>query len=260
MLNKVDLNSDLGESFGNYTIGNDDKIIPLVSSTNVACGFHAADPVVMADTIIKVKAAKVAIGAHPGVPDLMGFGRRNMSLTFMEAKSYVQYQVSALMGMAKAGGLSLQHVKPHGALYNMAATDYTLSLAICQAVRELDENLIILGLSGSELVRAASDLKMKVACEVFADRGYEEDGTLVRRSKDGAFIHDEKEAVARVVRMVKAGKVAAITGKDINIKADSICVHGDGEKALLFVEKIRAGLAEVGIKIAPLSEIVELGN
>lgn len=257
MLNSVDLNSDLGESYGSYTIGNDDKIIPLVSSTNVACGFHAADPVVMAETIEKVKVAKVAIGAHPGLPDLMGFGRRNMSLSSPEAKAYVGYQVAALMGMAKAQGLNLQHVKPHGALYNMAATDYQLALAICQAVKELDENLIILGLSGSEMVRAALDLEMKVACEVFADRGYEEDGTLVSRNKDGAFIHDENAAVARVVRMVKEGKVKAVTGKDINIQADSICVHGDGEKALLFVEKIRAGLAEVGIRIAPLKEVIQ---
>ena len=253
----VDLNSDLGESFGSYTIGNDDKIIPLVSSTNVACGFYAADPVVMSDTIAKVGEAKVTIGAHPGFPDLMGFGRRNMSLTTEEAKAYVQYQVAALMGMAKAQGLSLQHVKPHGALYNMAAVDYELSRAICQAVKELDENLIILGLSGSEMIRAAKDLGMKVACEVFADRGYEEDGTLVSRKKEGAFIHDEVEAVARVVRMVKEGKVTAASGKDIDIQADSICVHGDGEKALLFVEKIRAGLADEGIRVAPLSEIIK---
>jgi len=256
MHHKVDLNSDLGESFGSYTIGNDELIIPLVTSTNVACGFHAADPIVMSKTIACVKEAGVSIGAHPGFPDLMGFGRRNMMLTPQEAKAYVQYQVSALMGMANAQGLRLQHVKPHGALYNMAATDYQLSLAICKAVKELDENMIILGLSGSQMIKAAQDLSMKVAQEVFADRGYEEDGTLVNRNKAGAFIHDETEAVDRVVRMVKTGKVTAVTGKDIDITADSICVHGDGEKALLFVEKIRKGLVEAEIEIVSLNEMI----
>lgn len=251
MTYKVDLNSDLGESFGSYTIGQDELIIPLVTSTNVACGFHAADPVVMSETISRVKAAKVAIGAHPGFPDLMGFGRRNMQLSLQEAKTCVQYQVAALMGMAKAKGLTLQHVKPHGALYNMAATDYNLAYAICEGVKELDDNLIILGLSGSQLIKAAKDLNLKVAQEVFADRAYEEDGTLVARNKPGAFIHDEVEAVARVKRMVKEGKVAAITGKDITIEAHSICVHGDGEKALQFVKKIRSDLIAAGIEIRP---------
>jgi len=255
---KVDLNSDLGESFGSYTIGNDEQIIPLVSSTNVACGFHAADPVVMQQTIRRVKQAGIAIGAHPGFPDLMGFGRRNMSLSKEETKAYVQYQIAALIGMAQAQGLVMQHVKPHGALYNMAAVDYELATAICEAVKEIDKNLIILGLSGSQLITTAKDLGLKVAQEVFADRGYEEDGTLVARNKPGAFIHDETEAVARVVRMVKTGKVTARTGKDITIKADSICVHGDGEKSLLFVEKIRTGLATAEIEIVPLSNIISV--
>lgn len=256
MSNKVDLNSDLGESFGSYTIGQDEKIIPLVSSANVACGFHAADPVVMTKTIERVKESGIAIGAHPGFPDLMGFGRRNMNLTPKEAKAYVGYQVAALMGMAKAKGLTLQHVKPHGALYNMAAVDYQLSYAICEAIKELDEDLIVLGLSGSQMIQAAKDLGMRVAGEVFADRGYEDDGTLVSRNKEGAFIHDENEAVERVIRMVKEGKVTTATGKDILIQADSICVHGDGEKALLFVEKIRVGLEASGIDIVPIKEVL----
>jgi len=256
MQNKVDLNSDLGESFGNYQMGQDAFIIPLISSTNVACGFHAADPVVMTKTIAHVKKANIAIGAHPGFPDLMGFGRRNMNLTFEEAKAYVQYQVAALMGMAKAQGLTLAHVKPHGALYNMAAVDDELARAICEGVKELDDELIILGPSGSAINRVALDLGLKVASEVFADRAYEEDGTLVNRNKAGAFIHDENEAVLRVIRMIKEQKVKTITGKDISIQADSICVHGDGEKALLFVEKIRAGLKVAGIEIAPLAEVI----
>lgn len=254
---KVDLNSDLGESFGNYTIGMDDKIIPLISSANVACGYHASDPVVMMRTAAAMKAAGGEIGAHPGFPDLMGFGRRNMVVTLEEAKAYTLYQLGALGGICQAQGIRLQHVKPHGAFYNMAAKDYALSKAICEAVAEYDKDLIMLGLSGSETIRAAKDCGLRVAQEVFADRGYEEDGSLVNRKKDGAFIHDENEAIDRVIRMVKEGKVTAVSGKDISIQADSVCVHGDGEKALLFVEKIREALQGAEIKICSLREIVE---
>ena len=250
---RVDLNSDLGESFGAYTIGMDEKIIPLVSSANVACGFHASDPLVMMDTISQIKTAGGRIGAHPGFPDLMGFGRRNMTLTLDEAYAYTLYQISALAGMCQVQGIKLQHVKAHGALYNMAAVDYNLSKAICKATADFDKKLIILALSGSETVKAAKDCGLKVAQEVFADRGYEEDGTLVNRKKEGAFIHDEDIAIKRVIRMIKDCCVEAVTGKDIPIQADSICVHGDGEKALLFVEKIRAGLRAEGIEICPLA-------
>lgn len=252
---KVDLNSDLGESFGRYTLGMDERIIPLVSSANVACGYHASDPVVMMETIRRVKEAGGALGAHPGFPDLMGFGRRNMVLSFAEAKAYTLYQISALAGMCKTQGLRLQHVKPHGAFYNMAARDYNLARAICEAVAEFDREIIILGLSGSKMIHAAQDCGLEVAQEVFADRGYEEDGSLVDRRKEGAFIRDEQEAIGRVVRMVKEGRVRAVNGKDISIQADSVCVHGDGEKALLFVEKIRAALKEEGIEICPLKVI-----
>ena len=229
---KVDLNSDLGESFGRYTIGNDDKIIPLISSANIACGFHASDPVVMTTAIEQTKEAGIQIGAHPGFPDLMGFGRRNLAVSPAEAKAYT-----------------------HGALYNMAAKDYELSKAICEAIKSYDPEIIVMGLSGSEMIRAAKDLGLKAASEVFADRAYEEDGTLVNRRKEGAVIKDENEAIARVIRMVKEQKVTTITGKDISIQADSVCVHGDGEKALLFVEKIRKAMAEEGITISPLKDI-----
>ena len=249
---QIDLNSDLGESFGRYTIGNDDKIIPLITSANVACGYHASDPVVMMETIQRAKEAGIAVGAHPGLPDLMGFGRRSMAISNEEAKAYTLYQISALGGMCKAAGVKLQHVKLHGALYNMAAKDYELSKAICEAIYEYDKDLIVMGLSGSEMIKAANDCGLKAASEVFADRAYEEDGTLVNRRKAGAMIEDEDEAIKRVVRMVKEGKVTSITGKDIDIKADSICVHGDGEKALLFVEKIRKALAEEEIEIRHL--------
>ena len=252
---KVDLNSDLGESFGRYTIGSDDRIIPLITSANIACGFHASDPVVMMKTVNMVKGAGTGAGAHPGYPDLMGFGRRNMNVSHEEAKAYTLYQISALGGMCKAAGVKLSHVKPHGAMYNMAGKDYGLSKAICEAIKEYDPSLIVMGLAGSQMVKAARDMGLKTAEEVFADRAYEEDGSLVARSKPGAMIEDEDEAIARVIRMVKEGKVQAITGKDIDIKADSVCVHGDGEKALLFVEKIRKALTDEGIEICPLEEV-----
>lgn len=252
---KVDLNSDLGESFGRYTIGSDDRIIPLITSANIACGFHASDPVVMMKTVNMVKEAGTGAGAHPGYPDLMGFGRRNMNVSHEEAKAYTLYQISALGGMCKAAGVKLSHVKPHGAMYNMAGKDYELSKAICEAIKEYDPSLIVMGLAGSQMVKAARDMGLKTAEEVFADRAYEEDGSLVARSKPGAMIEDEDEAIARVIRMVKEGKVQAITGKDIDIKADSVCVHGDGEKALLFVEKIRKALTDEGIEICPLEEV-----
>jgi UPF0271 protein len=253
---RVDLNSDLGESFGRYTLGMDERIIPLITSANVACGYHASDPVVMDKTIQLAKKAGIGVGAHPGFPDLMGFGRRNMNVTPAEAKAYTLYQLGALDGFCKAQGVTMQHVKPHGALYNMAAKDYELSKAICEAIASYNKNLIVLALCGGQLLRAAKDLGLRAASEVFADRGYEEDGTLVDRRKEGAMITDEDAAIARVVRMVKEGKVTAVTGKDIAIQADSVCVHGDGEKALAFVEKIRQALEQEGVEVCPLEKIV----
>ena len=179
----VDLNCDLGESFGRYTLGMDDKVIPLITSANVACGYHASDPVVMSKTIKMAKEANIRVGAHPGFPDLMGFGRRNMNVTPDEAKAYTMYQLGALDAFCRANGVKMQHVKPHGAMYNMAAKDYKLATAICEAIKEFDDSLIVLALSGGELVRAAKDMGLRVALEVFADRAYEEDGTLVDRRK-----------------------------------------------------------------------------
>ena len=253
---RVDLNSDLGESFGRYTIGMDDKIIPMITSANVACGYHASDPVVMNKTLAMAIEAGIRVGAHPGFPDLMGFGRRNLSVSPEEAKAYTLYQLGALDAFCRTNGLKMQHVKPHGALYNMAAKDYELSKAICEAIKEFDQELIVLALSGGELAHAAKNMGLRTALEVFADRAYEEDGTLVNRRKEGAMITDENLAISRVVRMIKEKKVTAITGKDIPIQADSVCVHGDGEKALAFVEKIRAALQDEGIEICSLDEIV----
>jgi UPF0271 protein len=234
----------------------DDKIIPLITSANVACGYHASDPVVMDQTVKLAKEAGIRVGAHPGFPDLMGFGRRNMNVTPAEAKAYTLYQLGALDGFCKAHGVTMQHVKPHGALYNMAAKDYALSRAICEAIASYDRNLIVMALCGGQLLRAAKDMGLRAASEVFADRGYEEDGTLVDRRKEGAMITDEDIAIARVIRMVKEGKVTAVTGKDIDIQADSVCVHGDGAKALAFVDKIRTALTQEGIEICSLDLIV----
>ena len=252
-MHRVDLNADVGESFGRYTLGLDSQIIPVISSANTACGFHAADPVVMEKTVRLAAEAGISVGAHPGFPDLMGFGRRNMAVSESEARAYVLYQLGALNAFLKPAGLKMQHVKPHGALYNMAAVDHKLAKAICEAVRDFDPGLIILGLSGSEMIKAAEETGLKAVSEVFADRAYEEDGTLVSRRKPGSVITDENEAIHRVVRMVTEGKVTAITGKDICIKAESICVHGDGEKAVLFARMIREELENSGVRICAMS-------
>ncbi len=252
----IDLNSDLGESFGAYKIGRDEDILSLVSSANVACGFHAGDPTIMAKTAKICKESGTAIGAHPGFNDLQGFGRRNMSLSPEDAKNLVVYQVGALDAFCKSAGVSLQHVKPHGALYNMAAKDAALSRAICEGIYAYNPELILLGLSGSAILKAAKEIGLPYAAEVFADRAYEDDGTLVARTKPGAMIHDEDEAVRRVIGMIQNHTVTSISGKEIEICPDSVCVHGDSEKALLFVKKIRAALENEGIAIKPITEIL----
>lgn len=248
----VDLNCDLGESFGNYTLGMDEAVLPHISSANVACGFHAADPLVMEATVALAKAAGVAVGAHPGYPDLVGFGRRNLSVSPRELKAMVQYQIGALSAFCKAQGMQLQHVKPHGAMYNMAAKDEKLALAICEAMAEVDDRLILLGLSGSRMLEAAQKVGLPWASEVFADRAYEEDGSLTPRSLPGAVITDEDQAVSRVLQMVTQGTVAARTGKTIPIQAHSICLHGDGAKAVAFARTIRQALTQAGVAIRPL--------
>lgn len=247
---KVDLNADLGESFGNYTIGNDDKIIPLISSANVACGFHASDPSVMIKTVELIKeSGTTGLGAHPGFPDMMGFGRRYMDFTMKEIRAIMLYQLGALEGIANTYGVALNHVKPHGALYNATFDDYELALAIAKAVKEYDPKLKLMGLSNQNLVKAGQEAGLEVRHEVFADRAYEDDGTLVSRRKDGAMITDTAEAVDRVIKMVKEKKIESIDGNMIDIQADSICVHGDGENALDFIEQIRNAFEENDIKI-----------
>ena len=256
-MKRVDLNCDLGESFGNYRIGMDEAVIPHISSANIACGWHGGDPMVLRHTMELAKQAGIGVGAHPGFPDLLGFGRRTIQIIPEEAYSYTLYQLGALYGFARAAGLSVQHLKPHGALYNMAAKDLALSTAICQAIRDFDPHIILLALSGSKMLQAAQEVGILSACEVFADRAYNEDGSLVSRSLPGAVIHDTQECVRRVSQMVREGTVTAITGKTVPIRCDSICVHGDNESAVAFVKAIRERLNADGVEIVPLRRVVE---
>jgi UPF0271 protein len=245
----VDLNCDLGESFGAYTLGMDRDILPYITSANVACGWHAGDPMVMFSTVRDVAAHKIKLGAHPGYPDLMGFGRRPMKLTTKEVKAYIIYQLGALEGFARIHGTTLHHVKPHGAMYNSAALDPVLAKAIVEAIRDYNPNLVLLGLAGSEMIRAAETAGIRAVNEVFADRAYQANGTLVPRTDPRSMIHDPRLAAERVVRMVKEGKVTAITGEDIQLKADSVCVHGDNPEALTMVRTLRQTIENAGITL-----------
>lgn len=253
---KVDLNCDLGESFGRYKLGLDDEVVKYITSANIACGFHASDPIVMEKTVLLAKENNIQVGAHPGFPDLLGFGRRKMDISINEAKAYIKYQVGALYAFCKSNNVKLSHVKPHGELYNMAGKDYELAKAICEAIYEFDKDLILLGLGNSEMINAAKNIGIRYAKEVFADRAYEEDGSLVSRNKDGAIITDENIAISQVIDIIKNKRVKCITGKYIDLQADSICVHGDGMKALEFVKKIKDKLNEENIKIKPIKEII----
>lgn len=245
----IDLNCDLGESYGAYTIGMDEAILPYITSANIACGFHAGDPLVMQRSVALCKKYGVQVGAHPGLPDLQGFGRRKMAISPAEAEADVAYQIGALKGFCDAVAIPLHHVKPHGALYNMAAKDYDLALAICRAVKAVAPDAILLALSGSEMIRAAEALGVRAASEVFADRGYQPDGTLVPRGTPGSMIEDETEAIARVLQMAQDGTVAANDGSTIALRADSVCVHGDGPKALLFVQRLSAAIPAAGLDL-----------
>lgn len=248
---KIDLNADLGESYGNYKCGMDEEVIKYISSANIACGFHASDPLVMANTVLLAKKYGTSVGAHPGYPDLVGFGRRNMSVQPKELKAMVQYQIGALKAFCIAYDCSLAHVKPHGAMYNMAAKDEKLAYAIAEAVYDVDPNLTLLGLSNSFLISAAKATGLKVANEVFADRAYNRDGSLVNRSLEGAVIKDENIAIERVLQMIQKGTITTIDGAEIEVCADSICLHGDGEKAVLFARKLKETLIGEGIEVIP---------
>ncbi|MFD3243186.1 5-oxoprolinase subunit PxpA [Staphylococcus simulans] len=249
---KIDLNCDLGEAFGNYSFGGDHQIIPLITSANIACGFHAGDENVMYETVKLAKENGVGIGAHPGFHDIQGFGRRNMDLSPDEIYTLVAYQIGALSAFCRIHDVKINHVKPHGALYNMGARDKDIAHAIAQAVYDVDPSLILVGLSNTLLVSEAESIGLKAANEVFADRRYEENGQLVSRKEADAVLTDTDEAIEQVVKMVKENKVIAKTGKEIELKADTICVHGDGAHALEFVSKIRERLTKEGISITKL--------
>lgn len=249
---RVDLNSDLGEGFGDYTISGDDQVIKYVTSVNVACGFHAGDPMVMDKTVRQAKELGIGVGAHPGHYDLMGFGRRNINLTFDEIKNYMTYQIGALMAFTTSHGLKLQHVKPHGALGNKAMVDESTARAVCEAAYAIDPTLIMFGHANSVMLKVAQSMGMRTVSEVYGDRAYMEDGTLVPRKMAGAMIEDEEFAITRAVRMIKEGTVETITGKTIEIKADSLCVHGDSPKALAFLIAIRKAFEQEGIQVKNL--------
>ena len=250
---RIDLNSDLGESFGPWPMGQDAALMDSISSANVACGFHAGDPGAMRQTIALAREKGVAIGAHPGFPDLVGFGRREMRASPAEVEDFVLYQVAALAGMAHAQGAKLQHVKAHGALYNMACKDRALAGAIARAVAAFDRSLVLFGLPSSELLRAGEAAGLRVAAEVFADRAYDPDGSLTSRATPGSVIHDATAVVERAVRMVREQQVVAVDGSTIALSADTICLHGDTPGAAGLARAVRAGLEAAGITICALT-------
>lgn len=252
----IDLNADVGESFGVYTIGNDKEIFRYITSANIACGMHAGDPVVMADTVAYAKEAGVAVGVHPGFPDLIGFGRRHMALSLKEIKNVVIYQIGALQAFTAAAGIALTHVKPHGALYNIAAKDFQISAAIAEGIAAVNTELIFVGLAGSETIRAGKTMGLKVANEVFADRGYAVDGTLIPRGQPGSMIEDSVEAAQRVLRMVQTGFVRTPDGTDVALQADTVCLHGDAPAAVETACLIKQQLLAAGITVAPLTSFI----
>lgn len=309
----IDLNSDIGEGFGGYTCGLDDEMIKHITSANIACGWHAGDPMIMRKTALRCVERGVQIGAHPGFPDLLGFGRRNLAVTPAEARAYTLYQLGALYGMvsglnaaevsahlpgfSRLSGSALRteddgsvirasedgakndengfekgvgnnfknskfqkpavrHVKLHGAFYNLAAKDQAIADAVIDGIASYDDRCIIVTLSGSYMAKAAKRLGLRVAEEVFADRGYQSDGTLVPRNLPGAFVHDREFAIRRVISMAKESRVQAVDGSEIEIQADTICVHGDNPEALAFVRDIRKALEASGVTVAPMHSFI----
>jgi UPF0271 protein len=248
-MQNIDLNCDMGEAFGNYPMPNDDTLMDYITSANIACGFHAGDPDVMQHTVGMAVKKGVAIGAHPGLPDLQGFGRREMKISANEAYQMTLYQIGALYGFVKAAHGKLHHVKAHGALYNMAAKDINLAKAIVEAVHDFDPSLILYALAGSEMVIAAKKTGLQTASEVFADRTYQDDGSLTPRTQSNALITDEKQSINQVLMMVKQQQVISTNNKAIPLKAETLCLHGDGAHAVEFAKKISETLKAEGISI-----------
>ncbi|HEX9108612.1 MAG TPA: 5-oxoprolinase subunit PxpA [Longimicrobiales bacterium] len=252
-MDRVDLNCDMGESFGAWELGADAAVLPYITSANIACGFHAGDPGVMRRTVRAALGHGVALGAHPGLPDLAGFGRRAMEITPQDAYDLVVYQVGALLAFAQAAGARLAHVKPHGALYNMAAKDGALSEAIAAAVGDVDRSLVLFGLSGSELLAAGERAGLTTAAEAFADRNYTAQGELVSRKRPDALVGEAGEALARVIRMVREGRVRSVDGTDVPLRADTVCIHGDGPHAAELARTLRDGLEAAGIRVSAVA-------
>ncbi len=252
----IDLNSDMGESFGRYTLGHDEALLDIISSANIACGFHAGDPEVMARTVALAQQKGAAIGAHPGFPDLVGFGRRELNASASEVAADVLYQIGALHAFCQAAATALQHVKPHGALYNRIAVDERLATAVVEAVARFKRDLILVGLPGSAVERAAAAIGIPFAREVFADRAYNADGTLASRRVAGAVISDPTEVARRAVRIVAEGRVTTLDGGELALAADTICIHADTPGALDLARTVRGALEGTGVAIRPLGEVL----
>jgi len=250
----IDFNCDLGESYGSYKLGLDEQLMPYISSANIACGFHAGDPMWMQRTVALAEKASVAVGAHPGLPDLIGFGRREMKITPEEAKNYVKYQIGALQAFTRTK--RLQHVKPHGALYNMGVASKAIARAVAEAVAEVDDGMILVGLANSVWIEAGGEVGLRVASEVFADRALCPDGTLVPRSQPGAVIEDTEQVIATSLKMVLEQKATAIDGREIPIKADTICLHGDTPGAVELARTLRERMEGAGIQVIPISQFI----
>ncbi|MFN0305198.1 MAG: LamB/YcsF family protein [Burkholderiales bacterium] len=245
----IDLNCDMGESFGAWKMGDDAAIMPLVSSANIACGFHGGDPSTIRTTVRRAVDAGVAIGAHPSLPDRMGFGRRNMTITAEEMYDYIVYQAGAVEAFARAAGARLHHVKAHGQLYNMAAVDVELAEAMARAVKDLGDGVQLYALSGSRMITAARKIGTPVIGEVFADRSYQDDGTLTPRRQPGAMIEEESRAVQQALGMIERQAVTSLSGKTVNVAPGTLCLHGDQPGAVAFASALRRAFAERGIEV-----------
>ncbi|MGY2686694.1 LamB/YcsF family protein [Pseudomonas tolaasii] len=248
---QIDLNSDMGEGFGAWRMGDDEAILNIVSSANVACGFHAGDPEIMAHTFAQAKARGVAVGAHPGYPDLWGFGRRIIPFSAAEIERLVAYQVGAALALSRYAGHPITYVKAHGALGNLTQTDASVATAIARAVKAVDPELICVTFAGGLLIPIANDLGLRTRAEVFADRAYTEEGHLVHRKEPGAVLHDAQFAARRMLRMVQAGGIETVSGRMLPVHIDTICVHSDTPGAISMAAQVRATLEQAGVAIKP---------
>jgi UPF0271 protein len=254
MPDRIDINCDMGESFGVYKLGRDKEVMDYITSANIACGWHAGDPVVMEETVRLAKEKGVAVGAHPGYPDLMGFGRRRIDLTLPEIEAYILYQVGALSAFARAHGLPLQHVKAHGGLGNLAFVDLEVSKTIARAAARFSREIIFVALAGSVMVQAAKEVGVRFTEEVYADRVYNPDGTLQSRKISGSVIHDPEKAARQALTIVKEAYVVAHDGTKVRVKPETLCVHGDTPGALAILQKIREELKKASIAVKPMGQ------